>query len=307
MMRNSTMPVPVMIYRGMVAFCVLVISSYCAAAQCSDAAGACDSFTKPFRIIRVAAAEPGRIESVNVRRGNVVCQGQTLVRIDSRILQAARNVAAAEAAGTARIDGLKVEYELQARRLQQFQALAADGLGSTEELHRAEADQQIALANLRAAQELQQQQELRVAEIETRIAARDVTSPIDGIVTEVWKEPGEFVSVAAPEVVMIVELSQLRASFFLPTQDVVSLNESQTVQILFPDSGRKVIGRIEHVSVVTEADSGRVRVDVVIDNRQQLLRSGIRCRLLLTSAAPTSGDPSASGGARVGQKYRTGY
>ena len=239
-----------------------------------------ESFTKPYRVIEVAAAEPGRVANVSVQRGDTVVAGQTLLQMDSAILEATRTVVAAQAAGKARIDGLKVEHDLQLRRLDQFESLAKDGLGSSEELYRARADEQIALANLREAQELKEQQQLKVAEIEARIAARRVVSPIDGVLTDVSKEPGEFVSAAAPEVATIVDLSRLRASFFLPTELARVLSAGQPARVLLVGSQQVADGTIEHVSAVTDAQSGSVRVDVVIENQDQRWRSGIRCRLL---------------------------
>jgi RND family efflux transporter MFP subunit len=245
--------------------------------------GTCfESFTKPFRVINVAASEAGRVATVDVRRGDTVAAGQQLLQLDSAILKATRDVVAAQAAGTARIDGMKVEHNLQVNRLKQFESLAKEGLGSSEELHRARADEQIALANLREAQEQQEQQRLKIVEIDVRLAARRVTSPIAGIVVDVKKEPGEFVSSADPEVAIVVDLARLRASFFLPTELADAYNESMPVRILLIESDMVVAGTIEHVSAITEAHSGSVRLDVVIENPAQELRSGVRCRLLTT-------------------------
>lgn len=248
--------------------------------------GTCfESFTKPFRVINVAASEAGRVATVDVRRGDTVAAGQQLLQLDTAILKAQRDVVASQAAATARIDGMKVEHDLQLNRLKQFESLAKEGLGSSEELHRARADEQIALANLREAQEQQEQQRLKTVEIDVRLAARRVNSPIAGIVIDVMKEPGEFVSPTEPEVATVVDLARLRASFFLPTELADAYSESMPVRLLLIESDMVVVGTIEHVSAITEAHSGSVRLDVVIENPRQELRSGVRCRLLPTRDA----------------------
>ena len=271
----------------------VLIYCYSSLAQGGDPVRPFESFTKPFRSIEVAAADPGRVASVAIHRGDVVKTGQTLLMLDAKVLEANRKVVAAEAAGIAKIDALKIEHDLKLRRLKQFEALSEDGHGSSEELLRAKADEQIASANLRAEKELREQRQLKVEEIETRIAAKRITSPIDGIVTDVKKEPGEFVSGAAPEVATIVDLTQLRASFFLPTEAAAELIRNQPVGVLLLQAGRTVNARVEHVGVVTEADSGRVRVDVVMHNGKQQLRSGVRCRLILTTEATNDSQRSA--------------
>ncbi len=223
---------------------------------------------------------------MKVQRGKVVKTGQILMQLDTRTLEAARRVAAAEAASSATIDGLKIEHDLKLRRCKQLESLSQDGLGSPEELNRATADEQIALAQLRAAQELQQQKVLRVEEITARIDARSVTATINGIVTDVRREPGEFVSAADPEVVTIVDLRQLRSTFFLTTNIAEQLSLQQPVSVRLAGRETAVRGFVEYIGVVTEADSGRVRVDVLLNNDKGAIRSGIRCRLLFGNQPP---------------------
>lgn len=258
-----------------------------------------DSFTRPVQVINVAAAESGRVAAVNVQRGDVVRSGQVLMQLDARTLEAARRVAEAEAASSATIDGLKIEHELQLQRRKQLETLSEDGLSSQEELNRAIADEQISLAALRAAEELQQQKVLRVEEIEARIAARSVTSTINGIVTDVRKEPGEFVSAADPEVVTIVDLRQLRSTFFLTTGVAEQLSLQQPVHVRISGRGKSVRGIVEYIGVVTEADSGRVRVDVLLKNDKGSIRSGIRCRLLHDIRPPARSNSTSRPTARI--------
>lgn len=243
-----------------------------------------DSFTRPVHEVKVATAEPGRVAKVAIQRGDQVKAGQVLLMLDSRVLEAGRKIAAAEAAATAGLEALKIEHELKRRRRIQLETLAIDGLGSPEELERATADEKIASASLRAAEDRQEQSRLRVSEIEAKIAARSVTAPRDGIVTDVLMQVGEYVPATAPQVATIVDLSQLRCTFFLTNDAAGALNVKQVVSIQLMNQSRPAAGVVEYVGVVTEAESGRVRVDVLIENAAGKHRSGVRCRLLIDSS-----------------------
>lgn len=243
-----------------------------------------EGFTQPFRIIDVAASEPGRVAEVKIKRGDIVKENQLLLRLDSSILETTRRIAEADAKASARIQALTVEHEVQKRRLEQYQALTDSGRASQEELLRAEADEQVALFTLQAAKEEQVKRQLTLYEIEARIAARSVRSPINGIITDVTKDVGESVSSAEPQIATIVDLRKLRVTFFLPTSGATALQPTNIVGLSFVDSQKTVDAIVEYVGATTEADSGRVRVDVLIDNIKGKYRSGLRCLLDRNSA-----------------------
>ncbi len=244
-----------------------------------------EGFTQPYRIIDVAASEPGRVAEVRIKRGDVVKRNQLLLRIDSSILETTRRIAEADAKASARIKALTVEHQAQKRRLEQYEALIESGRGSHEELLRAEADEQVALFNLQAANEDQLKRQLTLDEIEARIAARSVLSPINGIVTDVVQDVGEFVSAADPQIATVVDLQKLRATFFLPTSGAIALHPNHVVKLSFADSQKSVDAVVEYVGATTEAGSGRVRVDVLIENSKGTYRSGLRCLLDRNSVA----------------------
>lgn len=248
-----------------------------------------EGYTSPFRSIEVAASDAGRVAEVGVKRGDIVKKGQLLLRLDSTVLQASRRVSAADAVASAKVSALAVEHELRLDRLRQFQTLSDDGGSSEQELRRAKADEQVAMFHLEEAREQQKKAQLTLDEIDTRIAAHSILSPIQGVVTHVEKDVGEFVSPTQPEVVTIVDLSQLRATFYLTTSDAMRVVAGQKANLLMPETSQQVVSVIEYVAATTAADSGRVRVDVLIDNQHRTHRSGLRCLLQLPKTAAIAG------------------
>lgn len=244
-----------------------------------------EAFTEPIHSIDASAADTGRIAEVNVKRGDRVRRGDLLMVLDSQVLDASRQLADRKASSSARIMALEVELELRINRFEQLRGLLGDGAGNPEEVRRARADADVARLNVQAAREDQELARLQLAEIEARIEQRKIRSSLDGIVTEVLKEPGEYVSTLDPHVVTIVRLDQLRATFYVPTETARFLSVEDAARLKMASTRRDATGRIEYIAPLTEADSGRVRVDVLIDNTKGTFRSGVRCTLGLAHPA----------------------
>ena len=237
------------------------------------------AFLKPVRAVTLAAGEPGLIDAVRVRRGDTVSRGQVVLDLDTSVLEAGRAIAASEADDRAAVDALVIKQQRAARRVAQYRALGSDGLGSDDELEQAIVDEQIAALELAAAREQQARRRLKVAEFDARIAARRVVCPLDGIVVSIDREPGEFVTASQPDVAEVADLSQLRATFHVPTAAALAARTGGVVSLTIPETGAVVAGQIDFIGPTTAADSGRVRLDVLVDNVDRRVRSGLRCTL----------------------------
>lgn len=237
-----------------------------------------NGFTKPIREIEVSASDSGRLALVHVKRGDIVQQDQLMIELDTKILEASRRVAAAKSKATAQIDALVVEAKIREERHLKLLRLHEDGAGSIEEVRRSEADATVAALKVDAAREDASLRSLELEEIEARIELRRVRSPLHGIVTDVLKDAGEYVSLQQPHIATVVQLDRLRVTFFVPTFVAVRLEQSQMLQLILPDTQTFCQGEIEYVGTVTKADSGRVRLDVLIDNKNNELRSGVLCQ-----------------------------
>jgi hypothetical protein len=89
--------------------------------------------------------------------------------------------------------------------------------------------------------------------------------------------------------------------FAIPAVGAQNLKIDQSVTLRFPDSGQECAGRIELVSPVIDAESGLVRVKVIIPNEDGKKPCGARC---LFMATPTSSltDAALTDSADVGSE-----
>ena len=238
-----------------------------------------EGFTEPVRSIQVSAKEPGPVTEVLVRRGDRVRRLELLVRLDDLVLQQTRAAVEAEATSTANLDALAIERDTRKRRYQNMIKLHEAGSGSDDELALAKADFEVAEKRIAAAREQQQIAILRLSELDARLGQRQIASPIDGIVVDVKKKPGEFVATEDLHLVTIVQLQSLRAVFFLPTVVASQLKSADVATVTLPLYDRRISASVEYVAPITEPDSGLVRVHLLIPNKKESFRSGIRCLL----------------------------
>jgi RND family efflux transporter MFP subunit len=248
--------------------------------QSAAACGASfDGFTEPFRKIEVAASETGTVAQVLIHEGDRVTKGQALATLDNDVLEVSREIATANVQARGKLDSAAAERELRKTRLERLEPLRAEGHASQEEIDRARTDLAVAEANLQAAREQHQLDELERKKIEAMIERRTLRSPIDGYVLKLQKDQREYVSVNSAAVATVVQLDPLRAVFSLPTAYAAKLSVGSAVDLELPDNAAKVRGKVEFVAPVTEAESGTVRVKVLIDNAHGAYRCGVRCLL----------------------------
>jgi RND family efflux transporter MFP subunit len=254
-----------------------------------------DGFTEPFRKIEVAASETGTVARLLVHEGDRVTKGQALATLDNDVLEVSRDIATANVQAKGKLDSAVAERELRKTRLERLKPLWADGHASQEEVDRAKTDLAVAEANLQAAREQHDLDELERKKVEAMIERRTLRSPIDGYILKLQKDEREFVSANSATVATVVQLDPLRVVFSLPTAYAAKLNTGSAVNLDLPESGAKPRGKVEFVSPVTDAESGTVRVKVLVENAHGAYRSGIRCLLDAeqTREVPSEKSPSA--------------
>lgn len=250
-------------------------------------AGTIESFTEPFRRIEIAPAEPGIIATVDVREGDVIQTGQQLASLESDVLRISLEIARLSRDARGRQRAARAERELRRVRLAKLEELRPKGHASGEEVERARAELEVAEANVLAIQEQNGIDELEYAKTQAMIERRIMRSPIDGVVTRVLRDQREFVTGNNPTVMTVVQLNPLRATFSVPTAVALKLRAGQTVQLSFPDVEKSAEGQVELISPITEAESGTVRVKVLLDNGQNQHRCGLRCLLKLGTEKPS--------------------
>jgi multidrug efflux pump subunit AcrA (membrane-fusion protein) len=183
----------------------------------------------------------------------------------------------------------QAEVDMQGQRFEQLQRLISSGSSNSAELAKQKATLAQAQGNHIIAEEKQKSFKLEVRQIEAELKRRILTSPIDGIVVDISKDIAEPVSLggARPDdyLVRVVETDRLKSIGHVPAMFARGLKKGDTLSLRVEDGAPTVVkGTVEFVSPVIDPATATVRVQLVIDNTAQTLRSGATAQILLTKA-----------------------
>jgi multidrug efflux system membrane fusion protein len=209
-----------------------------------------------WRTVQLRAQVKATVERVDQPKGAVVTVGQLLLSLsaESRPAQLAREQAEVrqrEAAVTA------------ARRLR------TEKLISANDLLKVETELANAQLMLSAAQ---------LAMDDTRIRA-----PFAGVLDGRQVEQGDYVEPGQP-LATLVDISKLKVSAQVPQQQVGKLKVGQQVAVELLD-GEKMQGQVHFIAAAAEQGSRTFRVEVSVDNPQQLRLAGASATLRIDTGA----------------------
>jgi membrane fusion protein (multidrug efflux system) len=281
-----------------VAVSALFLSAVCCCAHGNDPI---DGFTEPFRKIDLAPAEPGVLASLMAKEGDTVEAGQLLASLDSDVLQISLKISKQVLESHGKLAAAKAERDLRAVRLERLKDLHPKGFAHREEVDRAAADLAVAEANVLSLTEQHGLDKLEYEKAQALLERRQIRSPVAGIITKTHHDEGEYIAGNNPVVFTVVQLNPLRAVFAIPAAAARNLKIDQSVTLRFPDSGQECAGRIELVSPVIDAESGLVRVKVIIPNEDGKKPCGARC-LFMSASGYSLTDATLSESADVGSE-----
>lgn len=238
-----------------------------------------EGFTEPNRSVNVATPEQGIVVSVPVRVGDFIERNQIVAKLDDKIHVLLLESARERKDARGHLLSAQAEVRLKTTRLEKLRELRADGFGRNEELERAFTDLEIANAELQSVQEDLADKHLQFQKLEAELRRRVIYAPLSGFVSARLKEPGEFVAPNEPNVVTIVELDPLLAKFSMKRSLARHVKIGESVRVLFEEIGKAVVGTVDEISPVVDAQSGTIKVKVRIDNPHGLILSGERCSI----------------------------
>jgi HlyD family secretion protein len=169
----------------------------------------------------------------------------------------------------------RTQYETSKKRLDDLQAFARD-----QELKAAAAQRDAAKARFDSAQ--------------AQLNYSRITSPIDGIVTDMPYYAGETPQSGQP-VVTVMDLSQVIARTHIAQAEAAEIKVGADANLIGP-GGAPIPGKVTQVSPALDASNSTVEVWVQADNREGLLRAGssIKVEIIARSVPSTLVIPQAA-------------
>ena len=255
-----------------------------------------EAFTEPYRDISVAASEMGTLAEVGVREGDVVAAGDKIAVLDEDVLRASLEVARRSMSSEGALKSAQADVDLKKADSEKMTQLRDRNHASQQEVDRIGTELIVAEARLLSVREDLEVKQLEFRRIEAQIEQRIVRSPIAGIVSEVQREAGEFVSPSEPVIARIVQLDPLLIVFSLPLELRNDVAKDQVVSVEIGRDAQLAEGTVEYVAPTPDPSNSSVRVKVRLPNAEQRFQSGERSvlRLNRTAGEPATESPGTS-------------
>jgi len=222
-------------------------------------------------VARVAPRAAGRLDTIEVRLGQRVRQGTVLGYLESPELGRARAEYLASA----------TRERVAEANLNREKELLQKGITSEREMREAESAWAVARGEMTATEAHLHalgisDQEIAALKLKEHPSARfPARSPIDGTVVEIHGTVGQTVESTTP-LFTIGDLSNLWVLLDVFESQLALIEVGQSVAITVDAlSGRTFEGRIAYVGDVVDEKTRAIRVRVVVQNRDGLLKPGM--------------------------------
>lgn len=225
------------------------------------ASGAQTCLVEPYQISEIGSPAPGVVETIDVHRGDVVEQGQTLAVLNTQVDEATLALRRAEAAFMSRVTNRN--SELYKRKLLPE--------GDYDELR----------SRARQAQ-------LQVALQQAVLAERTIKSPYSGVVVERYVGQGDRVN--DNTLLKLAQIDPLLVKVVMPENQYgrVSPGDAAQVRINPVIHDQALTATVWRVDGVMDAASGTFMVLLKMDNPEGLLPAGVRCSVQFGLAGSSS-------------------
>jgi multidrug efflux pump subunit AcrA (membrane-fusion protein) len=245
---------------------------------------------QPHNRITLSSQINGFVHGVNVRAGDLVTAGQTLVTLDARDAQSQKDMAQAsideaqagleEATKGAQVatdmrNAAKANSDLAAATFQRFQKLFDAKSVSPQELDEVRARRDAAVAGLAAKETMVAAAQDRLKQVQSRISQAKAQSrradvlvgytvlkaPAAGRVAERQVDPGS--AIFPGSLLLVLETTanpQVLAE--IPTAQIASLRVGLEVVVRLPDSGKATNGRVAEIVPLSNPSTHTVQFKV---------------------------------------------
>ncbi|MHC4323955.1 MAG: efflux RND transporter periplasmic adaptor subunit, partial [Planctomycetota bacterium] len=129
----------------------------------------------------------------------------------------------------------------------------------------------------------------RLEGIRARLERTSIFAPTNGVLNDLLVEEGEYVDPGNP-VAQVVDTDTVNVVVKIPERDVAFFNIGDNAEILSNSKGQaeskeqaeSLAGSISFISELADPRTRTTRMEITLDNRQRLLRSGQIVRVSLT-------------------------
>jgi RND family efflux transporter MFP subunit len=234
---------------------------------------------EPSVIVEMSSAVEGVISEVLVDKNDVVKKGDVLARLDAGLESATAELRRVQSELTSDVQAQQLTLEFSERALARVKDLYDKKAASFSELDKHKTEYAIAQQQLQQAQDRKRQAELEYKRALADLQRRTLISPIDGVVVERLKEPGEHIDFEP--VLKLAKLDPLRVEVYAPASLYGKVKPGIKANVV-PDLGadsRSYVAEVTLVDQVIDGPSNTFGIRLSFANPGNRLPSGLKCRV----------------------------
>jgi RND family efflux transporter MFP subunit len=233
--------------------------------------------------VEVVPKVSGRLQSVSVKLGDRVSDGQAIAVIEDReIREQVKQAEASFEVARAGIRQREADMKFSETALERARSLHDRQLLPRQQLDDADAKYQASAAQLDLARAQFAQAEARLDELRIMLSNTVIRSPVNGFVGKRYLDAGGFASQNAP-VVLVVDLGVVRLVANLVEKDLKRVKQGTAAAVevdAYP--GERFSGRVARLAPVFDAATRTAPMEIEIPNPGYRLKAGMYARVRLT-------------------------
>lgn len=240
-------------------------------------AGSLNCRIEPHTVVNVSSPIEGLVGEVFIEKNQEVIKGQELAKLESSVEAATVDLRRAQAEMNSDIDARKLTLEFSKRNLKRIEDLYKSKATSFSQLDEARTEHALAAQQLQQAKDRKTQAELEFARASRLLERRTIKSPINGLVVERYKEPGEHID--NEPMMQLAQLDPLKVEVFAPSGLFGKVQVGMTARVLPQTNSRKrsYLAEVVMVDRVIDAPSNTFGIRLSFPNPDYQLPSGLKC------------------------------
>ncbi|MCI4677298.1 efflux RND transporter periplasmic adaptor subunit [Rhodoblastus acidophilus] len=262
---------------SILAFCFFLSAFLPQAAGAEVLADSTACLVKPKQVVQLGSSVFGVLAELRVDRADVVTKGQIIGKLDTSVEEAQLALDKFRAESTSALRAAQADLAWNQRELARRQKLANNmwsRLNDVDEARTKVAQDEIAIEKAGDDRKIAQ---LEAARSQAQYNLKLIRSPLNGIVTEIKLQPGEFIYETTP-IVTLAQVDPLTVDLVLSSRRYGSVKVGDDVELrLAAPVDRTVQSRIDVIDPIIDAASDTFRVRLTLANPGNKIPAGIRC------------------------------
>lgn len=235
-----------------------------------------DCLVRPEMYIELSSPVDTTLKAMLVKTGDTITKGQHLVHLENSVEIAKVELAKQQALSFSEIENRRVQLKFAKRNLERMQELYSKNTISQFERDKAATELSLAKIELIKAKENKKLAQLNLTKVQSELALRTISSPIDGIIIDSYIKIGE--SVTNRPIMKLAQINPLRVELIAPTEYFGLIQKDMEVEVYPERPANKIFkATVTVVDQLIDPASGSFTIRMSLPNPGDELVGGVNC------------------------------